>query len=163
MSKIFYPIFCTVISIIIFSCFAEAQVENTYYNGRLVNLAPQQFKVLETMEKRLYGRVYDDKVTIDRIEQLEFDLYGNVQKGSAITRLNNLKTESMHQALRGTSIPPSMMRNYQKKYLQDENTGYHDDVGLIDGFIRLWFPEFYAQMSQYRMLKESRGINDLYF
>ena len=143
--------------------FANAQTESTYYNGRLVNLAPNQFRALETMEKRLYRKTFDDKPTIDRIEQLEFDLYGNVQKGSAIGRLNNLKVESMHHSIRGTSIPPSMMRNYQNKYLQNDKHQYHDDVGLIDGFVRLWFPDFYAQLSEYRMLKESRGINDFYF
>ena len=160
--KVFYPILLSIF-LFVFSQSVFAQVENTYYNGRLVNLAPDQFKALETMEKRLYNKTFDDKVTIDRIEQLEFDLYGNVQKGSAITRLNNLKTESMHHALRGTSIPPSMMRNYQNKYIQNEKYEYHDDVGLIDGFVRLWFPEFYYQLSKYRMYKEAQGINDFNF
>ncbi len=158
MYKFLCPVF---LCLFLFS--SSVFAEDTYYNGRLVNLAPNQFKALETMEKRLYNRTYDDKVTIDRIEQLEFDLYGSIQKGSPITRLNNLKVESMHHSIRGTSIPPSMMRNYQNKYIQNENYEYHDDVGLIDGFIRLWFPDFYAQLSQYRMYKESKGINDLYF
>ena len=158
MFKFFCPLFLCVI-LLCPSSFAE----DTYYNGRLVNLAPEQFKALETIEKRLYNQTYDDKTTLDRIEQVELDLYGDIQKGSPITRLNNLKVESMHQALRGTSIPPSMMKHYQNKYIQNEDYQYHDDVGLIDGFIRLWFPDFYFQLSQYRMYKESKGINDIYF
>jgi len=160
MFKSLCPLFLGIF-LIQFSLTASAM--DTYYNGRLVNLAPDQFKALETMEKRLYRQTFDDKPTIDRIEQLEFDLYGNIQKGSAITRLNNLKVESMHHAIRGTSIPPSMMRNYQNKYLQNDKYEYHDDVGIIDGFVRLWFPDFYSELSKYRMYKESRGINDLYF
>lgn len=146
-----------------FPLISYAEIEKNYYNGRLVNIAPNQFKVLETMEKRLYNKTFDDKPTLERIEQLEFDLMGDVQKGSAIARLNNLKTKSMHHAIRGTSIPPSMMKNYKTKYLNNENEEYYDDVGLIDGFIRLWFPDFYAQVSKYRFYKESRGINDFSF
>ena len=127
---------------------AGAQIAFTYAN--------------EAMEKRVYNQTFDDKPTLDRIEQLEADLYGDIQKGSAIGRLNNLKTASMRHAIRGTSIPPSMMKNYKTKYLNNDD-GYHDDVGLIDGFVRLWFPDFYAQVSKYRFYKESRGINDLSF
>ncbi|MBR6163410.1 hypothetical protein IKQ26_05945 [bacterium] len=147
----------------VFSLCASAEIEKNYYNGRLVNIAPNQFKVLETMEKRLYNKTFDDKPTLERIEQLEADLMGDVQKGSAIARLNNLKIKSMHHAIRGTSIPPSMMKQYKTQYLNNENEGYYDDVGIIDGCIRLWFPEFYAQLSKYRMYKEAKGINDFNF
>lgn len=157
MFKFLYPLCLCVILL----C-PVSPAEDTYYNGRLINLAPEHFKALETIEKRLYNKTNDDKVTLDRIEQVETDLYGEVQKGSPISRLNKLKVKSMHYSLRGTSIPPSMMKNYQNKYIQNEEYQYHDDVGLIDGFIRLWFPDFYSQLSQYRMLKESNGINDLY-
>ena len=161
MLKKFCPIL-TALILVVFPLVSFGEIEKTYYNGRLVNIAPEQFKVLETMEKRVYNKTFDDKPTLDRIEQLELDLYGDIQKGSAIGRLNNLKVASMHHAIRGTSIPASMMKNYKTKYLNNDD-GYHDDVGLIDGFIRLWFPDFYAQVSKNRFYKESRGINDLYF
>ncbi len=142
-----YKFFCPLCLCVVLLCLPSF-AEDTYYNGRLINLAPEQFKALETIEQRLYNKIHDDKVTLDRIEQVEMDLYGDIQSGSPIERLNKLKVKSMHQALRGTSIPPSMMKNYQNKYIQNEEYQYHDDVGLIDGFIRLCFPDLYFQLSQ---------------
>lgn len=148
---------------IVFSICSFSQIENSYYNGRLINLTQSQYKDIATMEKRLYHQTFATKTHLERIEQLEFDLFGSVQNGTPSLRLNNLKIISQNQALRGTSIPPSMMKNYHNKHLQNDKYRYSSDVGLIDGFFRLLFPKLYFQLEDCRILKESNGTDFMYF
>ncbi len=146
--------------IIIFmpSCGAyNFEIENTADNPRLVNLTPQQFKTLDTIEKRIYSNSFSFENTIDRIERLELDFFQSIQKGSPTQRINALKIASSRAAVRGTAMTPMMDATFNKKYInpRGEDNMYYDDVGIIDGLIRVWWPDFYAKISEYRRYKEA--------
>lgn len=130
--------------------------ENTADNPRLVNLTPQQYRALDTIEKRIYHNSFAWENTIDRIERLELDLFNEIRQGSPTQRINTLRLESTRVALRGTAMTPMMNDNFNNKYINPVGeSNYYDDVGIIDGLIRVWWPDFYSKLSQYRRFKEA--------
>lgn len=145
---------------LVLSCFlsfnvSALEIENTADNPRLVNLAPEQFKALEVMEKRLYRMTFDDDNNIDRIERLEMDYFNRIKEGSAAQRINALKIASGRAAIRGTAMTPMMMDTFNTRYINQHPDAYYDDVGIIDGLVRLWWPDFYAKIKEYRKYKEA--------
>lgn len=131
------------------------EIENTADNPRLVNLTLQQFKALEVMEKRLYRMTFDDDNNMDRIERLELDYFDEIRKGTATQRINALKIASGRAAIRGTAMTPMMMDSFNTRYINQHPDRYYDDVGIIDGLVRLWWPDFYAKITEYRKYKEA--------
>jgi hypothetical protein len=133
------------------------EIENTADNPRLVNITEQQLKALATIEKRIYSNSFPSQNTIDRLERLESDLFKAIQKGSPTQRIETLKLESTRIALRGTSMTPMMMSTFNTKYInpRGETGAYIEDVGIIDGLIRVWWPDFYAKILEYRRYKEA--------
>ena len=151
-------IFFVWLTIIIFTPFClgyDFEIENTADNPRLVNLTPQQFRALDTIEKRIYSNSFSFENTIDRLERLELDLFQSIQKGSPAQRINALKIASTDAAIRGTAMTPMMDSTFNKKYINPRGGDniYYDDVGIIDGLIRVWWPDFYARISEYRRYK----------
>ena len=53
-------------------------------------------------------------------------------------------------------MTPMMDSTFNKKYINPRGGDniYYDDVGIIDGLIRVWWPDFYARISEYRRYKE---------
>ncbi len=155
------PIFLFVQILIIFMFFPyntyAFEYENTADNPKLVNLTVQQFKALENIEKRIYSNSFSFDNTIDRIERLELDLFNEIQKGTPTQRINALKLESSRVAIRGTAMTPMMESAFNTKYInpRNESARYYDDVGIIDGLIRVWWPDFYAKITEYRRYKEA--------
>lgn len=149
-------LFLMVLILIQYSCFAF-EIENTADNPRLVNITKQQLRTLSSIEKRIYDKSYKGENTIDRLERLELYLFHGIQSGTPTQRINSLKLESSRVALRGTAMTPMMMDTFNTKYLNPRGEGiaYHDDVGLIDGLIKVWWPDFYAQIDEYRRFKEA--------
>lgn len=133
------------------------EIENTADNPRLVNITEQQLKALSTIEKRIYSNSFPAQNTIDRLERLELDLFKAIQKGSPTQRIETLKLESTRIALRGTAMTPMMMSTFNTKYInpRGESGSYIEDVGIIDGLIRVWWPDFYAKILEYRRYKEA--------
>ena len=85
-------------------------------------------------------------------------MFRAVQRGTPTQRINTLKLESTRIAIRGTAMTPMMMDTFNTKYINPRgeiNSYSTDDVGLIDGLIRLWWPDFYAQVVEYRKYKEA--------
>lgn len=133
------------------------EIENTADNPRLVNITKEQLKDLKNVEKRIYDKSFENENTIDRLERLELDLFHMIQRGSATERLNTLKLESMRSVIRGTSMTPMMMDTFNTRYINPRGEGYtyHDDVGIIDGLIKTFWPDFYSKLSEYREFKEA--------
>lgn len=137
------------------------EYENTANNPRLVNLTPQQYRTLDNIEKRIYSKTYWGENTVDRVERLELDLFNEIQKGSITQRLNTLRIESSRIAIRGTAMTPMMSDTFNSKYINSRTSMYpsygiyQDDVGIIDGLIRVWWPDFYAKINEYRKYKEA--------
>ena len=138
----------------VIKCETKLNIENTALNPRLVNLAPEQFKALEIMEKRLYKTIYDNDNNIDRIERLELEYFNEIRNGTATQRINALKIASGRAAIRGTAMTPMMMESFNSRFINQHPEIYHDDVGIIDGLVRLWWPDFYSKVTEYRKYKE---------
>ena len=150
------PVIVVVFVMILFCVPVKAlEIENTADNPRLVNLAPEQFKALDTMEKRIYRMTFDNDNNMDRIERLEMDYFNEIRQGSATARINDLKIASGRAAIRGTAMTPMMMDTFNSRYINQHPEVFHDDVGIIDGLIRLWWPDFYATIREYRKYKEA--------
>lgn len=151
-----FSLWLMVLIIIPYSCFAF-ELENTADNPRLINITKQQYRALATIEKRIYDKSYPDDNTIDRLERLELDLFHGIQSGTPTQRINTLKLESSRVALRGTAMTPMMMDTFNTKYInpRGESVAYHEDIGLIDGLIKVWWPNFYSQVNEYRRFKEA--------
>ena len=132
------------------------EIENTADNPRLVNLSPQQFRTLDMIEKRIYNNSFGFENTMDRIERLELDLFNEIQKGNASQRLNTLKIESTKIAVRGSAMTPMMDATFNSRYINAKgDIPYYEDVGIIDGLIRVWWPDLYNQLNEYRKFKEA--------
>lgn len=159
MDKKAKKLFVLISTIFVFSISSFAyEIENTADNPRLVNLTPRQFHSLEVIENRIYNNTFREDNTMDRIERLELDLFHAIQKGTVTQRLNTLRIESTKSSIRGTAMTPMMMDNFNTRYInpRGEDAGtYHDDVGIIDGLIRVWWPDFYETISEYRKFKEA--------
>ena len=156
MEKIIKRIVCLFIFILInFNQVHALDIENTADNPRLVNLSPQQYKTLNTLEKRIYRTTFDDDNNIDRIERLELDYFKEIKQGSATQRINALKLASSRACIRGTAMTPMMADTFNSRYINPYPDTYHDDVGIIDGLLRLHFPNFYATLVEYRKYKEA--------
>ncbi len=153
----FFFVWFLVLFFIPYSGFAF-ELENTADNPRLVNLTPQQFRALDTIEKRIYNNSFYNENTIDRIERLELDLFHEIRKGTPTQRINTLRIESTKIALRGTAMTPMMQDTFNTRYINprgEDAPAYYDDVGIIDGLIRVWWPDFYDKISEYRKYKEA--------
>ncbi len=133
------------------------EYENTADNPRLVNLSPQQHKALDRIEKRLYGNSFGFDNTVDRIERLEMDFFEEIQSGTISERLKTLQIESTRAAIRGTAMTPMMESTFNTRYINPKGgeLPYHEDVGIIDGLIRVWWPDFYNTINEYRKYKEA--------
>ena len=157
MAKVPKIIFVWIL-IIFMPCSAMSfQYENTADNPRLINLSPEQHKALNRIEKRLYGNTFEFENSLDRIERLEMDFFDEIQHGSVAERLNTLKLESTRAALRGTAMTPMMESTFNTRYINPKgpDVKYHEDVGIIDGLLRLWWPDLYKQLNEYRKYKEA--------
>lgn len=157
MGKLPKILFIFIVSVFILPYGAIAsEWENTADNPRLVNLTPQQFKALDTIEKRIYSNSFGFENTMDRIERLELDLFHQIREGTPTQRINSLKIESTRVALRGTSMTPMMHDAFNTKYINPRGeSSYYEEVGIIDGLIRAWWPDFYAKLSDFRRYKEA--------
>lgn len=154
----------TAVTIFLFisvACFGGETVndfafENTAEDSRLVNLTPQQFRSLDVIEKRIYNNSFWQDNPVDRVERLETDLFGEAQSGSLPQRISTLRIESTKISLAGTAMTPMMNDVFNTKYINPRGeTSYKDDVGLIDGLIRVWWPKLYDEISEYRKYKEA--------
>ena len=150
-------ILCIIISSL-FTSVCALEIENTADNPRLVNLCPEQFRALKMVEKRVFNNSFEDENTVDRIERLELAMFDEIKKGSPTQRINSLKLASTAHALRGTAMTPSMQSTFNTRYINPRGADapiYYDDVGIIDGLIRVWWPDFYEKISEYRRYKEA--------
>ena len=153
--RLFICLFYLVLSI---TSIYSLELENTADNPRLVNITEKQLKELAIIEERIYENSFPLENTIDRLERLELDLFRAVQRGTPTQRINTLKLESSRIAIRGTAMTPLMMDTFNTRYINPRgeiNSYASEDVGLIDGLIRVWWPDFYAQIVEYRKYKEA--------
>ncbi len=128
-----------------------------------VNFSKKQNREIAVMERRHFSGVnkYDDDKY--RIAKLEERLLGRTWEFLPIDdRMRKLKLASQRKMLSGTSIPLSLRRaGFSPKRIANDSTPVYDDndnVGLIDGFLRLINPDaFNAYSSHKKRMYEQYG------
>ena len=117
-----------------------------------VNFNPKDLKAIEIMEKRHFEKTYPDFSDKERLKNLEYELFGRTWEFSPQKdRIEKLKLASSHVMLVGAALPYSISTksNVKKMMRSDLNLRKRDDVGLIDGFLRLISPEKYEIYRKY--------------
>lgn len=111
-----------------------------------VHFSLNDLKAIETMEKRHFSRIYPEFEDFERLKNLEYELFGRIWEYSPQnTRIEKLKLASSHTCLSGMALPAliSSKENVKKMMKTDSGLRPRDNVGLIDGFLRLLSPEKY--------------------
>lgn len=112
----------------------------------LVNFSSKDLKAVEIMEKRHFPRTYPEFSDSQRLKNLEYELLGRVWEFiPQEERIKKLKLASSNTALIGTALPASISsrRNAKRMRNTEIQLRQRDNVGLIDGFLRLMSPEKY--------------------
>ena len=111
-----------------------------------VKFSPSDLKAIEIMERRHFPRTYPEFCDSERLKNLEYELLGRIwefvpQK----ERIEKLKLASSNTALIGVALPASISSKRNSKKLKNDEIQLRkrDNVGLIDGFLRLMSPEKY--------------------
>jgi len=118
----------------------------------LVKFTKKDLKYIEIMEKRHFPRTYPEFSDKQRLKNLEYELLGRVWEFTPQKdRIDRLKIASSNVALQGTALPASLSSKRMVKRMRNTSIQIRqrDDVGLIDGFLRLMSPEKYEVYRQY--------------
>lgn len=117
-------------------------------------------KEVRIMEKRHFRNIADSNESPRyRIERLEMELMGRIWAYTPLeTRVRRLKLASSRVALSGTSLPPSLAKQYSPKKIHNDSIQLREreQVGIIDGLLRLYAPKLYEAYSRSNDLKFER-------
>ena len=107
------------------------------------------FEILNRIEpetNQIFEKTFSSFSDKERLNNLEYELFGRIWEFSPQNdRIEKLKLASSHRMLIGTALPYSISAksNVKKMMRSDLNLREKDNVGLIDGFLRLISPEKY--------------------
>ena len=145
---IFIPLACYCYEPVQSVTITKEDIKNAKPTQAPVVFSSKDLKAVEMMEKRHFPRTYPELEDFERLKNLEWELLGRVwvytdQKD----RINRLKIASTNTMLSGVSLPPriSSKRNAKRMRNDEIQLRKRDNVGLIDGFLRLMNPELYEQ------------------
>ena len=160
----FQIIYCIFFSIIFYSliiplacyCYEPVQtvtitkedIMNAKPTPSAVEFSSKDLHYIELMEKRHFLRTFPEFSDSERLKNLEYELLGRCWKFSPQkARIDKLKIASSNTMLIGTALPPSISsaRNAKRMKNDDLQLRKRDDVGLIDGFLRLLNPALYEK------------------
>lgn len=158
--NIFYTIIYAIFLYLIFNplyCFCSEDIKTIYITKEdiknakprspyQVKFSQKDLRAIEIMERRHFPRTYPEFSDDVRLKNLEYELLGRVWEFSPQSeRIRKLKLASSNTALIGTALPPSISSKKNSKRLKNNEIQLRDrdDVGLIDGFLRLMSPEKY--------------------
>ncbi|MBQ8475552.1 hypothetical protein IJ531_00660, partial [bacterium] len=113
-----------------------------------VQFSKKDLHYIEMMEKRHFPRTYPEFSDYERIKNLEYELLGRCWEFSPQKeRIQRLKIASSNTMLIGTALPAqfSSSRNVKRMRNDMQLRKRDDNVGLIDGFLRLLNPDLYEQ------------------
>lgn len=113
-----------------------------------VVFTPKIEKDIRIMEKRHFHNKVQNESDGYRLERLEAELMGKVWRYTPLdTRMRRLKTASQRTILAGTSLPAGMSRIYTPKKIHNDSIELtnRDQVGIIDGLLRVYAPDLYQK------------------
>ena len=156
-------------------CFAEIpdiQPEFIITKEDIKNAVPTQADVIlneknihavEVMEKRHFEKINNYDEAKYRVAKLENYLLGRTWEFSPINdRIKRLKLASQRKMLSGTSIPVGIRQYVSPQRIANDSTPIYeneDNVGIIDGFLKLYAPDVYKSWSE-RKKRLNERYND---
>ena len=117
-----------------------------------VEFEKADLKAIEIMEKRHFPRTYPEFSDNERLKNLEYELLGRIWEFSPQKeRIKRLKIASSNAVLIGTALPASISSKRHVKKMKNDSIQMRerDNVGLIDGFLRLVNPDAYETYRQH--------------
>ena len=160
-------LYCSVFSLIFYlliiplACYCYEPVQTvTITKEDIMNAKPapapvcfskKELHYIEVMERRHFPRTYPEFTDEERLKNLEYELLGRCWKFSPQkTRIDKLKIASSNTMLAGTALPASISsaRNVKRMRNDSVQLRQRDNVGLIDGFLKLLNPELYEKYRQ---------------
>lgn len=158
-------IYCIIFSVIFYSliiplacyCYEPVQtviitkedILNAKPTPSEVNFSKKELHYIEVMERRHFPRTYPELSDFERLKNLEYELFGKCWKFSnQKDRIERLKIASSNTMLIGTALPPSISSSRMAKRMRNDDLQLRkrdDNVGLIDGFLRLLNPNLYQK------------------
>lgn len=116
---------------------------------------------IKVMEKRHFATVDDTDSPKYRVARLEFLLLGKTWEFSPLNdRMRRLRLASQRKMLSGTSLPVGIRKYVSPARIQNDSTPSYDtddNVGIIDGLLKLYAPETYDKWS-----KRKRRLQECY-
>lgn len=156
---VFVLFFCFTFLLLASYCYEPIQVvtiekediQNAAPTEADVNFSLKERKIITMLEKRHFLRSYPELSDSKRLKNLEFELFGKCwQYTDKEKRLNSIKTASSNIMLQGTALPASISSKINAKRMTNNiRLRKKDDVGLIDGMLRLLNPEMYSKIKEY--------------
>lgn len=116
-----------------------------------VEFSDKDLKKIRIMEKRHFPRTYDELEDKERLSNLEYELLGRKwEYTSQEDRIKKLEYASSNRMVIGTALPASLSSKRTVKRMRNESIQMRqkDNVGLIDGFLRLMNPDLYDAYSK---------------
>lgn len=116
-------------------------------------ITPKIKREIKIMERRHFrGKIEDEDINY-KISKLEIELLGNSYENIPIKqRMKQLKLASQKRMLTGFSIPRNFDTRFTPKKVENDSIEIvkKDDVGIIDGLLKLYMPDFYEYYKQNR-------------
>lgn len=118
-----------------------------------VNFSQKDLKRINMLEKRHFNKTFEDLSDEKRLKNLEYELLEQVWEFTPQeNRIKTLEIASTNRILQGTSLPAKLNSKQIAKRLKNDSVQLRktNDVGLIDGFLRLISPEKFEEFRQYK-------------
>jgi hypothetical protein len=119
--------------------------------------SPKMLREIKTMESRHFNNKSTDETNEYRLERLEIELMGRSFEGLPLEeRMKTVKLASSKRMLRGVAVPVGMNKYATPKRLENNKiqiVSKNDDVGIIDGLLKVYAPELFES---YREIRERR-------
>lgn len=127
----------------------KEDIDNAVPTEAKVYLTEKTEKEVKIMEKRHFANVCKFDSPKYRIVRLEKHLMGRTWEYSPVEeRIRRLKLASQRKMLSGTSIPVGIRQYVSPARISNNSTPvYEDNVGIIDGLMRLYAPDAYHAWS----------------
>ncbi len=111
-----------------------------------VSFSQKDLRKIQMMEKRHFPRTYNELNDNERLNNLEYELFGRKWEYTEQNeRIKKLEIASSNRMLIGTALPASISTKRNVKRMRNDSIQMRDvdNVGLIDGFLRLINPKAY--------------------
>lgn len=139
----------------------KEDIKNAVPTEAEVKLTKKTEHEIEVMEKRHFEKINDYDSPRYRVAKLENYLLGRTWEFSPIgDRIGRLKLASQRKMLSGTSLPVGIRRYVSPQRIANDSTPIYeneDNVGIIDGLLKLYMPDVY-----YGWSSRKKRINERY-